>query len=162
MHTAARKGEKNIAETPVTLVRQPRETANSRSNFYPFGPRPSWRRTRIRWRCEAPRKGRWWLLASGNFSEKRVSDTWPTYEGRRWLRKWCVLWFYNANGWPKRGSRDETVTHGCSSVHRSFLITPVRVCVSTTYGKGMTVLRLSTTKLGNEPSRRPGLGFTSQ
>ncbi|KYQ46478.1 hypothetical protein ALC60_14575 [Trachymyrmex zeteki] len=31
------------------------------------------------------------------------------------------------------------------------------MCVSTMYGKGMAALRLSTTKLGNEPSRRPGL-----
>jgi len=58
-----------------------------------------------------------------------MPDTWPTYEGRRWLRKWCVLWFYNANGWPKRGSRDETVTHGCPCVYRSFLIIHIHVRV---------------------------------
>lgn len=50
----------------------------------------------------ALKKGRrWWLSTGGNFSEKRVPDTWPAYEGQRRSRKWCVLWFYNANGWPK-------------------------------------------------------------
>lgn len=150
VHRSAVKRKKNISLKLPYTNRGKQQTRN----FYPFGSRPSWRRTRIRWQREA-RKGRWWwLLAGGNFSEKRVSDTWLTYERQRWLRKWCVLWFYNANGWPKRGS--QAVTHGCPCVYRSFLITHTCVRVRCT-GKGMTALRLSTTKLGNEPSRRPGL-----
>lgn len=129
------KEKKNIVETPVTaLVHRSQETAISRSNFYPFGPRPLGRRTRIRWQREASRKGRWWLFAGGNFSEKRASDTWPAYERQRWLRKWCVLWFYNTNGWPKRGSQDEAVTHGRPCVYPLFP-DHAYMCMRTVYGK---------------------------
>lgn len=53
----------------------------------------------------------------------------------------------------RRGSQtdEETVTHGCHFPDRTR--TDEEICVR----KGVTALQLSTTKLGNEPSRSLGL-----
>lgn len=53
----------------------------------------------------------------------------------------------------KGDPREEAVTHGCP-VCLPLFPDHTHTCV---YVKGMTALRLSTTKLGNEPSRRPDL-----
>ncbi|KYM96418.1 hypothetical protein ALC62_12924 [Cyphomyrmex costatus] len=59
---------------------------------------------------------------------------------------------------PRRGSRDETVTHGCSWCPPLFPDhTHTRVCEDYARQGDDRSLRLSTMKPGNEPSRRPGL-----
>lgn len=105
-----RKREKERKSEKISLSRNSRNTRNffhSNPTLVKMNEDPMMARS-------ASKKGRrWWLSTGGNFSKK--TDTWPAYEGQRWSRKWCVLWFYNANGWPK-GIPDrweETVTHGC-------------------------------------------------